>query len=412
MMVRKRTWTLLVVVMVIIGGLVASGSLANASPVQRADGISYASQADEAALYLNDMVFVRDTVTLPAGQVRVLLPPGTYADTLILTENDTRVHNYRMTAQTAEVYYSQAAFRYGGSSSYMPGGTAYILTWDSPEANADAEVRSIKLEYMMSGASWTPTYDMRIVNESTVDLAFFAKVTNSSLMLDEATVFLVAGRVDLSQQMDHVSQVTMNQYAVGYAESTVELPTLGVGAVELQHIYPLGALSAEPGDTVYSNLVDETFSARRLLVWNASAEPEVDVIYKVTNSTEVPLAEGIVRVFQDNLFMGSDFIETTPSGSEGSVTVGSLPDVRVRRTASEEYHGQANDYYLHSVTLEINNFSDDEIALIVLDRWEESAWQFEYSLTPERQQDNLLRWEVSIPAGESLTITYQYRTEY
>lgn len=410
MMMKKRTWAVMVAVLVLLCGLVAGGALAKASPVLRADGISYASQPDEAALYLNDIVFVRDTVTLPAGQVRVLLPPGTYPDTLILTENDSRVHSYRITAQAAEVYYSQAAFRYGAASSVMAGGAAFILTWDSPDP--DAEMRTVKLEYMMAGASWMPTYDMRIVDESTVELAFFAKVTNTSLVLDDTTVFLVAGRVDLSQQMDHVSQVTMNQYAVGYADTTIELPALGVGAVELQHIYPLGTLSAEPGDTVYSNLVDDTLSTRRLLVWNASAEPEVDVIYKVANSADIPLAEGIVRVFQDNLFMGSDFIETTPTGSEGSVTVGSLPDVRVRRTASEEYHGEANDYYLHSVALEINNFSGNEIALTVLDRWEENAWQFEYSMMPERQPDNLLRWEVSIPAGESLMITYQYRTEY
>ena len=50
------------------------------------------------------------------------------------------------------------------------------------------------------------------------------------------------------------------------------------------------------------------------------------MIHKVRNTTDLPLAEGIVRVYQDDLFQGSDFIETTPVGSEGSVTIGSLPD--------------------------------------------------------------------------------------
>jgi hypothetical protein len=48
----------------------------------------------------------------------------------------------------------------------------------------------------------------------------------------------------------------------------------------------------------------------------------------------------------------------------------------------------------------------------VLDPWEENAWQFEYSLEPVRQQDNMLRWEISLPAGGDMTITYQYRTDY
>jgi len=182
--------------------------------------------------------------------------------------------------------------------------------------------------------------------------------------------------------------------------------------VDLQHVYALGTLSAEPGDMVFTGLVDATLPARRLVVWNAADDQAAVVIFKVRNTTETPLTEGIVRTYKDGLFVGSDYIERTPVGSEGSVTVGSVPDVRVHRTASEEYHGGANDYYLHTVVLEVQNFGDKDRDLIILDRWEENAWQFEYSLEPERQQDNLLRWEVSLAAGETLTITYTFRTEY
>jgi hypothetical protein len=378
----------------------------SASTLPQVCGISYASLPDEAALYLNDMVFVRDSVTLPAEPVRVLLPPGTYANTLILTENGVRVPNYRLMPQTSDVYYSQAAFRYG-TPSYGGGGTAYIVTWDSDAQ----ESREVKLEYLMSGASWSPSYDMQIVDDQTVQLAFFAEISSTSLVLNGAKVFLVAGRVDLSQQLDQGSMVTMNQYAVGY--ESAELPAIGVGTVDLQHVYPLEQVSAEPGDMVYVKLLDGTYDARRLVVWNASTSQETDVIYKVMNSSETPLAEGIVRTYQGNLFVGSDYIETTPPGSEGSVTVGSLPDVRVHRTASEEYHGEdRRPYYQHSIELQIENFSDEPLDLILLDQWEENAWQFDFSLEPVRQPDNTLRWEISLPAGGDLTITYQYRTEY
>lgn len=385
------------------------GRVASASPSRQGGGISYASLPDEAALYLNDMVFVRDTVTLPNENVRVLLPPGTYANTLMLTENGQRVRTYRITPQSPDVYYSQAAFRYG-TSSYTGGGSAYIVTW---EGAATAEAREIKLEYLMSGGSWTPTYDMQIVNDESVKLAFYAEINCYSLLLDEATVYLVAGRVDLSQQIDQVEQVTMNQYAVGYADSTVTLPALGVGSVDLQHVYRVGQVSAEPGDMVYVNVLDETLAARRVVVWDASTAAETDVIFKVMNSTEIPLAEGIVRTYEGDLFMGSDFIETTPPGSEGSVTVGRLPDVRVHRTISQEYHGEVRrPYYQNFVELKVENFGEEDINLTILDRWEENAWEFTYSLEPVRQQDNLLRWEVSLPAGGELTITYQFRTEY
>jgi hypothetical protein len=391
----------------IVAGVAQFGRRAvSASSVSQAGGISYASLPDEAALYLNDMVFVRDNVTLPAEPVRVLLPPGTYANTLILTENGVRVSNYRVTPQASDVYYSQAAFRYG-TPSYGGGGSAYIITWDSDAQDA----REIELQYLMSGASWSPSYDMQIVDDQTVQLAFFAEISSTSLILDGADVFLVAGRVDLSQQLNQVSTVTANQYAVGY--ESAEPSTIGVGSVNLQHVYPLEQVSADPGDTVYVKLLDGTFEARRLVVWNASTDQQTNVIYKVKNSTDTPLAEGIVRTYQGNLFVGSDFVESTPPGSEGSVTVGSLPDVRVHRTASEEYHGEdRKPYYQHAVELKIENFSDEPLDLIVLDRWEENAWQFDYSLEPVRQPDNTLRWEISLPAGGDLTITYQYRTEY
>jgi hypothetical protein len=254
---------------------------------------------------------------------------------------------------------------------------------------------------------------MDIVDDETVTIAFFAQIQNSVLDLASARVFLVAGRVDLSGQVDQVSQITMNQYAVGYSNEMVSLPALGAGSVDLQHVYALDDIVAQPGETLFVNLVNKTMSARRVVVWNASQDQETDVIFKVKNDADVPLAEGMVRTYQNDLFVGSDFIETTPVGSEGSVTVGSLPDVRVRRAASEEYVGaDRDDYYLHRITLEVNNHSLDDIDLVILDRWPEQAWQFEYSLVPERDQDNLLRWEVQVKTSETLTITYSYRTEY
>jgi hypothetical protein len=408
-MVRKLAMGVLAVILAMGAVAVTRGPAASAGS-QKVGGMLYASLPDEAALYLNDIVFVRDTVVLPAENVRVLLPPGTFVNTLVLTENGQRVHNYRVTPQASEVYYSQVVF---GSStgSYAAGGSSYVLTWESDLPAGNGQTREAKLEYLMSGASWTPTYDMQIVDDQTVKLAFFAEIHNSALMLDGTTVYLLAGRVDLSQQMNQVSQVTMNQYAVGYADETVSLPALGVGTVTLQHIYPLGSIDAEPGDTIYANLADMALQARRLHAWNASQDQQVNVIYKVTNGTEIPFAEGIVRTYQNGLFMGSDFIETTPVGGEGSVTVGNLPDVRVRRTENQEYHGEvAKAYYQHSAALEIHNFGQEDVSLIVLDTWSDNAWQFEYSMEPQRQQDNLLRWEVTVAAGDSLTITYQFRT--
>ena len=401
-MIRKLVVGLLVCGVLAGGANLFGLQVASAEPVRQGGGIFYESRPDEVALYLSDIAFVRDRVILPLGQeIRVLLPPGTYTDTLILRQDGQRIRSYRITPLEAGAV----------TSSSYPGRAASVLTWETPVVTASAAPVEIELEYLLPGASWTPTYDMQVVDEENVALAFFAEIRNSALSLDEAQVVLVAGRVDLTQQLDQVPMVTANQYAVGY--EPVEVPGLGAGALDLQHIYVAGPLSAQPGDTLYVSLAAASLNARREVVWDAAVQQETDVIYKVRNTTDLPLAEGIVRVYQDDLFQGSDFIETTPVGSEGSVTIGSLPDVRVRRSESREYQNPqtADDHYLYQVTLEIMYFSEDDLALLVLDQRVPYAWEFVFSDEPAEGQDNQLRWEITVPAGETRTISYSFRAE-
>jgi len=60
----------------------------------------------------------------------------------------------------------------------------------------------------------------------------------------------------------------------------------------------------------------------------------------------------------------------------------------------------------------VQNFGENDLALSVLDVWLQDAWQFEYSAEPTREPNNILRWEVQVPAGDSLTITYSFQTQY
>ncbi len=170
----SKKWGLLalIIVSLLLAGLVLVNSQIHAAKAA-GGGIFYESRPDEVALYLSDISFVRDTVTLPGGQdVQVLLPPGTYANTLMLTENGQRVQQYRISGQSAEQYYSASPYS-SVMSSY--GGMAYIVRWDP--IDRDAESREITLEYLMSGGSWAAVYDMTILDDENVRLAFLAEIT-------------------------------------------------------------------------------------------------------------------------------------------------------------------------------------------------------------------------------------------
>lgn len=365
----------LVILLVLVGLM--------AIPASADDQITYVSTPDEVAIFLNDIAFARDRLTVVGGnEALIVLPSQIFADTLIIREGETRTPSYRINSTSGQT----------------------IL-----HLNTSAETREVTLEYLMSGLSWTPSYDMWVLDETNVHLDFFAEINNPWLSLDEVQATLIAGRVDTSQVMDGITTVTANQYIAGYAE--VSQPGAGnTGPVSIQHVYPLGAMSAEPGDTLNVSLLQSDLAARRLLLWNANYDQQATVIYKVSNTSEMPLASGVVRSYQDGLFVGSDFIEQTPIGSEGSVTVGGLQNLRVNRAVSSNIIVKTvfDSDTRYEVTLTLSNFSDGEVTVEVVDQWNTYADKFIFSQEPERTPDNLFRWDVTVPAGETITITYEY----
>lgn len=357
------------------------------SPTLAKDAVKYTSQPDEIAVFLNDIAFAQDTILLPSNvDVQVVLPQQIYQDTLILRENGERIRNYHINRNSGQV----------------------LLEWVS---SSGEEAREITLEYLVSGISWTPKYDMWLGTDedTTVEFDFFAEIVDTGLILEDRPVRLIAGRVDTSQQFTSVSSVTMNQYAAGYdeIESSGEILT---GSATIQHVYDIDNVTAFPGDTLYVGLQENTLPARRLHLWNAQSDNQVTVIYKIGNESALPFVEGITRTYQNDLFLGSDFIELTPIGSEGSVTVGFLQDVRVNRSSSQTaLAGSYDRDTQHDIDLTLTNFGDKTFDIAVIDHFSLDALEFSFSVDPDRPGDNLFRWEVTIEAGETVTISYQFK---
>jgi hypothetical protein len=357
------------------------------------DQITYISQPESVAIFLNNVAFVHDTISVASdAEVQIVLPTQVFQDTLVLREGEQRVPNFRINRSTGQV-----------------------VIHLSPNEN-DTGVREISLDYLIAGLSWTPTYDMWIGADDaeTVDFDFFVEIQNSALSLDDVDTRLVAGRVDTAQQISYIDNVTTNQYIAGYDDaSTIPTSTFSTGPVTIQHVYPIGNVSALPGDTVYQQLYSGQLPARRVIIWNAPNDLQANIIYKVRNDSEIPLTQGIVRSYQAGLFVGSDFVETTPVGSEGSITVGGAQNLRVNRTESRTNIENARDRYdtQHEVTLTLSNFADDSIEVQVVDHWSSTARDFEFSTEPEREAANLFRWTVAVEAGQTLTITYRFKDE-
>jgi hypothetical protein len=358
-------------------------------PVASAQGtLVVESQPDSAALYLGDLAYLRDELTLPAATpARITLPASAILESLVIREDGQRVGSYQIVP--------------------VESGVGQSVTWEPPAGDAPREV---VLEYLASGAGWSPRYDMDILDTDRVQMSFAAQIRSNGLTLDAVDLRLVAG---LPGGQPYTPQMTQTQSNVGYAEAA---PSGTVsGAVEINHVYPAGMQSLNPGESVVQSLADSELDTRRLLVWDARLGQRVDVIYKVSNDSDVPFVEGPVYTYEDGLYVGQDAIEWTPTGGEGSVTAGGLSTIRVRRTESVEVLGglfaSRDSDYRHDVTLSITNHGSDAVDLTVLDEWNTYGFDYSFSHEPTRQGNNVLRWELSVPAGETIEITYQFTVD-
>lgn len=364
--------------------LVAAG--ANGVSAAIDDSISYTSSPDRVAVFLNNVAYARDEVALPGGvDVRIVLPQTVYPDTLVLRENGERVSDYRLNVSTG-----------------LP-----TIKWQSA---TDSELRDISMEYLLGGVSWRPTYDMWVGADSdeTVVFDYFAEISDSALELSDVDMQLVAGMVDLDRPIAPAAELSANQRLAGFAEADVLAVSAPVGQVDIQHTYDIGRLTAEAGDTVYVQLVGQQLPARRLHLWNAPTDQQVTVIYKVENESDQPFSEGVVRNYQDGLFIGSDFIELTPVGGEGSVTIGHLQDVRVKREQTQMAVDMGRFDYRYEVTLTVENFTPTTVHMDVVDYLAPQAEELQASIQPQLEAGNIMRWPISVEPGDEMVITYEY----
>lgn len=391
--------------------------------------INYISRPDELTVFLNDVVFVRDELRVPLGsETQIVLPAQIVPDTISLRDDSGHIPLYTISAQSGQ----------------------YVLTVrDEQAVNNSEDIRNLTLEYITyGGIRWKPLYNLHLDTEDTetVEFDFFAAIQNDSFTLEDTRINLAAGSVNVEGQSVPPPFYDQNQgfsdmQATATAPRTptptpfqlppspsplpspppqITPPSINVtpeafAPLTTQYIYRLDPLTAEPGETLYAELLETTLPARQVLLWNAYSDGQATVIYKVQNTSDIALTAGIVRTYQDGLFTGSDEIEYTSPGGEGSVTVGPLQDMRVQRDTTQiivpaENPTDENGLDMQvEVTLSLTNFSPFALELEVTDVFPSQAFAFEVGTEVERMGGNLLRWLVTVPSGEAVTITYQYR---
>jgi hypothetical protein len=374
-----------------IPALVALLILPAATPADEGISIRYESRPDAIVIYPGNLVYGRDGFSLPAGQAEITLPAQVIPESVMLSGGGRVLTGFKTRTDSTN------------------GRTVLVCSM------AESTGKDLTLDYLLRGAQWSPVYNMTILADNRVSLDFSAGITSTSLTLAETDVRLLSGLVissDLSGDIDIMTASQM-QNNIGYFNREMELSetTAGVSATGDHHLYKAGRFSMVPGERMVTGIVSKELTARKLLVWDTRNGDRTETVYKVSNDTGFPLPPGMVRIYQDGIYTGSDSLEWTPSGGEGSLTTAGMPGIRVRKLVSfEVVPNTGRNKVKYTVTLTIENLSGEAVSLTILDQRDGNGSSFEYSKKPEEQPGNILRWEIPLASGKKETITYRYMT--
>jgi hypothetical protein len=371
----------------------------------------FESVPDEVVIYQGNIALVRDELKIYSGkEVKVILPPQAVPGTVEITDAGVRIPKYKYLAKgNADC-----------SSSDQTGNLKNLLTWNSDKTGA----RNIQLTYMMQGVSWSPVYSMKIINDQSVQFQYRVEIKNNTAASGIAKVKLVSGEIGspktgsgmFYRQMSN-AQFKASAYdarsEMGYS-SGQSIPEIGATKISAHYVYDLPQVSLEKSGVTFVSLFDKKFSADKEYVWVTTTGDRVDIVYTLNNGANEPLAQGLVSVFDKGVFLGSDYIEWTPPGGKGHVTVGSAVDIQAEKTVDIEYDKTRNGRkeYKHKIKLAVKNFSKETRVVKVIDQKYPDGADVQFQVEPTKSGGNNTRmWIVTVPPQGEKSIDYSFYSD-
>ena len=350
----------------------------------------YESSPKEAVIYNGNTALIKDMLTLYAEKkVSVLLPASVILESLTVYDNSAAVKSFFFDTSNQ--------------------GGLYKLNWQS---NSPGK-RNVELNYLINGINWKPAYNMNIMDDTKVDFSYNVIITNNALDLKDVILKLVSGLIGSENNNDQRYNYNMNMTQSALPDTGYSSSVTGSERVNAYYTYDLGSQTINRGGITSINLVTKNLSCTKYIVWDTRKGQRVDVIYKVLNDCDKPFAEGLVRIYQQDLYMGSDYVEWTPPGSKGSITMGGLSDIRVKKTVSieEDPEKRGTKEYHHKITLEINNFDSKDLKLKVIDMKYPDRTEVKYDTSPSEEVGKTVTWEITVPAKENKKINYEFYSD-
>lgn len=314
----------------------------------------------------------------------------------------------------------------------------------------------LELTYMVTGAGWTPLYDLRHADDA-LSLGYLAQVQQRtgedwpdvqltlstaqpqlSLAVPElAPWFVMPKPPPQAQPMPKMARsmampapmMAMAADAVpapaGAPVEEMAAPQAAVGEAGASLTYTLAGRARVPGNG----------EPRKVSVAVAGLKPQVDYItapklepvcYRratVRNTSDYTLLPGEAQLFDGDAYLGATHLELTAPGQEIELVLGSDERVKVERELTGRQvdktllSGNRRVRFGYAITLE--NARSQAITVIVRDqmpvsRDEQIKVKLETADPKPAEIDklNVIEWRIALPAGGKHTLRFEFTVEH
>jgi uncharacterized protein (TIGR02231 family) len=377
-------------------------------------------------------------------------------------------------AQREELQIKRTALEQELNQLRAPGGRSHKTVTVRLDNTAAGTV-NLTLRYAVTGASWTPAYDARVVStERSVRLGYFGLVRQNTgedwpevdLTLSTARPSLGGAVPDLQpwvvQQREIQQKAARDQEDVILSPFTVDAEKKGYNAAatlagsrihtEMRDVasavtvvtqqflqdtgvieshatsatFRIGTKTAVPSDNAPHKVGVTTLSLQADLRYQATPKlfPGAFLSAAVSNTSEFPLLAGAMSVFLDDAFVASSSLRSVMPGEKFDLALGADEGITVKRRLNNRFtedtgvvsKGKRITYDV-TLTVQNNKKTDEKIILrdqVPVSRHEKIVVKLLAPSDKDMKPDpeGILKWTLDLKAGEKRELPLKFSVEY
>lgn len=297
--------------------------------------------------------------------------------------------------------------------------TRPTLVWQLD--NGGATQRDLEIAYLTAGLEWHAEYVAAVdQDDETMNLSGWVSIENNSgATFENAKLKVVAGDVNRNQPArPEFARMKMAMDAMPVSDGFEER------AFFEYHIYDLGRpTTLRDREVKQIQLLEgrEVRVAKKYVYepqrGNDKVQVKLDFDNTDKNGLGIPLPAGQVRVYREDTdgaleFAGEDRIGHTARDEELSLSLGNAFDL-VGERQEKESRRITDRVFERTVEIKLRNRKEKGDVKILVREYPGGDFTVLKSNVPgEKKNSSTLEFEVPVPAGEEVTLTYQVRSQY